>query len=62
MSPLGLGENTNRDWIAVEKGERQTNCCPSGFQQTPPMPKPEASTVPIHVGGSDGALISGWAC
>ena len=62
MSPLVLGENTNSDWIAAEKGERETKYFPSRFQQTPPMPKPEAYTVPIHVGERDGDIASGWAC
>ena len=49
-SPLGLEEDTKRDWVAGAKWERQMKYWPSGSCQTSLMPEPEALVVPIQVG------------
>ena len=51
MYPGGLLNGTRRCWVVEEKDSHQMNHSPPGFQQTPPMPEPEALVAPIQVGG-----------
>ena len=48
ISPLDLEEYTRRTWVAWEKGEHQTKYCPPGYRNTPPIPDPDETSIPIQ--------------
>jgi hypothetical protein len=70
MVPLMLSLETRASWISCAKGKRQSSGARWGVVgiQVPPMPKPDASTVPMKVGAEStisaqrvGRAVSSWA-
>ena len=60
-SLVELEEETRRDWVVRENGDRKTKYCTSGSRHTPPIPDINALVVPIQVGekGSNLAEVGG---